>query len=400
MRILLVNHFPLSGSGSGVYTMTIAKFLKKRGHEVRIILPEVTTLYEQLKEIKIHPVYFKKEEIIAGQLPFNFPCFTTHPNSNNNFLELSEGELNLYIQAFDSVIREEVEEFKPDIIHSQHVWILSALASKHSIPLIVTVHGTDLIGYQNPNSTRFFPYVDSVIDQASKLITISRNNYELLSQLFPNVKQKCVLIPNGYDTTTFFLSTEQKKNILSNYGITQEYEKIILFVGKLTYIKGVDLLLNSMVSFKDGNVLTVIAGDGEEKETLLKQKEFLGLSNVVFIGNVTQKELQKLYTIADVSVVPSRKEAFGFVAVESLACGTPVIGTDQGELPNFINEKTGILIATDKEQELTCALKSIIEEKISYQKEEIAQFAQKNYSLEYRIDQLIQLYEQVIKEHS
>lgn len=59
MKVLLINHFPLTGSGSGVYTATTGKFLKDMGIEVRIIMPEVTVNYEKIPGIKIHPVYFK-----------------------------------------------------------------------------------------------------------------------------------------------------------------------------------------------------------------------------------------------------------------------------------------------------------------------------------------------------
>ena len=85
MRILMINHFPLAGSGSGVYTMNIAKSLRDKGHDVCIIMPENRTNFNREDGIKLHPVYFKQKEEIPGQLPFNFPCFTTHPNSTLNF---------------------------------------------------------------------------------------------------------------------------------------------------------------------------------------------------------------------------------------------------------------------------------------------------------------------------
>ena len=103
MKILLINHFPLEGSGSGVYTKNIAKSLIKKGHEVCIIMPENITNYDIIDNIKIHPVYFKDKEIIEGQLPFNFPCFTTHPRSIENFFDMDDDKIDKYISSFDGV---------------------------------------------------------------------------------------------------------------------------------------------------------------------------------------------------------------------------------------------------------------------------------------------------------
>ena len=77
MRILMINHFPLMGSGSGTYTRNLAVHLKELGHEVCIILPENTKDPSAPDGVRLHPVYFTADgssERIEGALPFNFPC--------------------------------------------------------------------------------------------------------------------------------------------------------------------------------------------------------------------------------------------------------------------------------------------------------------------------------------
>ncbi len=119
MKILLINHFPLVGSGSGIYVMNIAKELEKKGHEVCIIMPENTTQIINLENVKIHPVFFKREEIIEGQLDFNFPCMDPHPRSNFLFVDMTELQIKQYETAFRKAIEEEIKKFQPDIIHSR-----------------------------------------------------------------------------------------------------------------------------------------------------------------------------------------------------------------------------------------------------------------------------------------
>ena len=70
--------------------------------------------------------------------------------------------------------------------------------------------------------------------------------------------------------------------------------------------------------------------------------------------------LKDIYNIADVSCVPSRREPFGLVAAEAMACGTPVIATNEGGLPDFINEKVGILVPVDDSEKLALAVKQVI----------------------------------------
>jgi hypothetical protein len=119
VKILLVNHFPLVGSGSGIYVMNIAKNLEQKGHQVCIIMPENTTKIDVIKNVKIHPVYFLREEKIQGQLSFNFPCMDPHPRSNFLFNNMTDEQVKQYENAFKKVIEEEIREFKPDVIHSR-----------------------------------------------------------------------------------------------------------------------------------------------------------------------------------------------------------------------------------------------------------------------------------------
>ena len=390
MRILMINQFPLNGGGSGFYTKNVARNLKALGHEVCIIMPENRTQIETIEGITIKPVFFKKDEIIAGQLPFNFGCFTTHPRSNTTFNKYTEEQLEMYIKAFQTAIEEAIKNFNPDIIHSGHIWILSNIASKYNIPTIITSHGTDIIGHNMWK--KFHKYSNQAIDNCSRVIAISDSNKIDILNAFPNAKDKTIQLRNGYDQSIFKITEYNKKQVLEQLGINREYKKIVLFSGRLVQIKGVDILLKAAKNYEDGNTLTIIAGGGILLEELKKTAEELELKDIIFIGNQTQENLNKLYNISDVLAVPSRVEGFGLVAVEALACGTPVIATNQGGLPEFINEKVGALVNAEDDSGLAKEISKILSGERKFEREELANYAKDNYSQGLLINKVVDLY--------
>ena len=308
MKILMINHFPLAGSGSGTYTRNLAVHLHQLGHEVCIVLPENTDDYSEVEDIRLHPVFFstEKAEIVPGKdysgrsmaeaLPFNFPCFTSHPRSITNFADLNEDELDLYIKAFKAAIDDEIENWKPDIIHGQHVWILPSLAIRKDIPLVLTAHGTDLMGYDKWPHLR--EYAEKAMEACFAVISISKDNCVLLEERFPYQKKKIVMMRNGYDPGIFYPEAQDLDAVTERHGVKKEdYEgtKIVSFAGKLANFKGVDVLLNAVKLYedKDPKTITLIVGDGDEREKLHRQAEDLELKSVRFFGNVSQQELRR-----------------------------------------------------------------------------------------------------------
>lgn len=394
MKVLLINHFPLEGSGSGVYTINVAKSLVAKGHEVSIIMPEVTVNYKRYDNIKLHPVYFYDKEKIDGQLMFNFPCFTTHPRSTNNFFNMTDEEIEEYKSAFDKAIKEEINSFKPDVIHVQHIWILSSLAVKYNVPVVITAHGTDIIGHQR--SKRFHKYTYDAVEKCDHIISISNDNNYLILNNFALAKNKIFLMKNGYDEKVFYKEAYNEQDVLKELGINRSYDKIVCYAGKMTKIKGVDVLLKAAKKYENENVLTLLAGDGELLMDLKKESNKLGLKNVRFLGNFDHDTLRKVYNISDVSVVLSRFEAFGLVAVEALTCGTPVVSSNVGGLPGIINKDVGMVFKVDDEVMLANFINSILNGDKVYDSCYIAKYAQDNYAQAKVIDNLITIYQDII----
>lgn len=395
MRILLINHFPLQGSGSGVYVANIAKTLKKRGHETCIITPENTSHFSDLKDIKLHPVFFKYKEKIEGQQNFNFGCIDPHPRSNLLFGNMTDLQLNQYEDAFRKAIEEEILEFKPDIIHAQHIWIISKVALDYNIPVVITCHGSDIMGYEA--WPKFHRTMYEVVDRCKKIIAISNNSKDVITSIFKENTNKVVTILNGYDEKIFYKEDYNKQETLSKLGIHKNYDKIVCFVGRLAKNKGVDLILHAAKNYEKENVLTLIVGDGEELNNLQRMTQQLELKNIFFSGNQNHDTLRKIYNISNVCVVPSRKEAFGLVALEAIACGTPVVATNKGELPNFVNNKGGILIEEENTLQLENAISKILNNEIIFDSNYLAEYARNNYMQDLFIDNLIDIYKESLR---
>lgn len=396
MRILLINHFPLEGSGSGIYTKNIAFELVRRGHEVAVIYTENED--ETYEEFTCYPIMFKNSMGEDG-LYYDFPCFSSHPRSSYTYYEMDELQIQSYIKAFERVTALAIEEFKPDIIHAQHLWIAPYVAAKFKIPFIATAHGTDIKGFRKDE--RFHSYALEGTQKAAKVITISKNVDEEVKALYGIGDDRRLLIYNGYDEDLFKpLKNATRKEVLNHFNLKIEPEHIVFFAGKLTHFKGVDVLLNAARIYerKNQNIATLIAGNGELYEELLLMKRRLELQNVHFLGHIKQHDLVALYNIADVSVVPSRTEPFGLVAVEALACGTPVVGTNQGGLPDFIIPEVGELVEVEDDLALAEAIESeLVREDKASRRVACHEYAKKHFSWKKTIEKLEEIYQNVLK---
>jgi len=399
MRILLINHFPLEGSGSGTYTRDIAYFLSKRGHEVTVILAE-NREPEPLPGVQLMPVYFNGFEASSDPLPFNFPCFTTHPRSINTFANLTTDELEDYFAAFDAAITEAIDTLQPDIVHVQHIWFLAYLASLHQLPFVITAHGTDLMGHEKWPQLR--EYANIAATACKRVIAISKDNYQLTVSTFSQLKRKTVLLPNGYNNEIFYPDEQDRSELLASYSVPYSTERIILFAGKLTNFKGVDVFLHAVKKYEEeypGAFVTLIAGAGQEDANLRELAQELELKSTYFLGHRSQAQLRELYSTADIFVMPSRFEPFGLVALEAMACGLPVVATNQGGLPDFVVKEVGTVTVCDPDALYQAAMKELnINEITPGRREIVAAYALNGYSMVHYAEELERIYLEVLAE--
>ena len=151
-NILIVTAFPTHGAGSGALVTTQAKSYVEDGHNVVIITGNNRTDFDKLEGVRYHVVPFTAEsenaEKIPGQVPFNYLMFTTHTESTANFWNADLKTIEMYCENFKKALQEEVKNFNPEVIHAQHNWLLSSEATRMGKPVVTTIHGTDLMGYE------------------------------------------------------------------------------------------------------------------------------------------------------------------------------------------------------------------------------------------------------------
>ena len=395
MKVLIPNHFPLEGSGSGIYTQNVARELREQGHEALVITPS----HDQQEgyPFQVRSILFSPDAGEAqtnDRLPFNFPCFTTHPLSTTKYSDLDEAQRAQYVASFESAIFEEVNSWRPNIIHAQHLWTTAYVASKLSIPYVATAHGTDLMGFRWYEEWRAMALEGAA--KASAIIAVSGEVARDTLDLYEVPKDRVHTIWNGFNTEIFRVMPIERDDVLRGHGLEAGVEVLIAFTGKLAEFKGIDVLLQAAATYEKalGNVTTLIVGDGGLLSELQSLVNELDLQGVHFLGHQAQDEVARIMNVSDLAVVPSRVEPFGLVAIEALACGTPVVATNQGGLPEFVNESVGALVDVDDSQGLAEAIDREIESGSKRVKgPTAAEYARKGFSWSTQVGKMIELYE-------
>lgn len=480
MNILQVTGFPNNGAGSGTLITTQAEGFVKQGHNICTILSENRTDFPRVPGVKYHLVPFTAEngtpEKIEGQLDFNFPMFTTHTRSTSTFWNLNLDQIKAIEEKYRQAIDEEIKSFKPDVIHGQHNWIHNAIATESGIPTVVTIHGTDLMGYKRSLDTlkelraklkegnlsneelqelkaqadKYFHLVEMAKKSAKnsqRIVVISEDQRKQFCELFPDEADKVVLVKNGYNPDVFHVMEDVDKDTLfdsltsdrSEDGkLPKDYDNMALFVGKFADFKGIDVLLdatkkNEEACEKEGKkLLTVVVGTGALEPELKAQAEELGLKNLHFVGLQGHTVIRQLQNLADISVVPSRKEPFGLVVIEGTACGHPVVATNSGGIPDIMNTtgKTikeyynpetdskdqsilapnagtkgtyttdlGMLVPVDDSDELSGAMMDIFDGRVTFDNDAIAKYTKDTYSQEAINTELLDIFSQAVKSY-
>ncbi|NLJ60014.1 MAG: glycosyltransferase family 4 protein [Firmicutes bacterium] len=251
-----------------------------------------------------------------------------------------------------------------DIIHA-HDWhsAFAAKSLKHAlkIPLVFTVHSTEY-GRNRGIHSDLQRYIHEIewmgTYEAWRVICCSKYMSSELRRIFSLPEDKIDVIPNGVDPP-HLPEQELINEIRSRYAGSGE--RLVFYVGRLVYEKGVHVLLSSIpkVLEEAKNTRFVIAGDGYYAGVLREKADNLGIGDhVSFVGRISDRERDAFYAIADAAVFPSLYEPFGIVALEGMARGVPVVVSDTGGLGEVVrHEETGLKVYSGDADSLAWGIK-------------------------------------------
>jgi glycosyltransferase involved in cell wall biosynthesis len=257
---------------------------------------------------------------------------------------------------------------KIDIFHA-HDWLVATagIGLKHVFrkPFFATVHSTE-IGRRNGihfDYERMIHETEAWLTyEAWKVICCSDYMVQHVKWAFGLPPDKLVMIPNGVNAQVYTKNNKESlAQFRSKYALPEE--KIVLFVGRLVYEKGVHVLVNAAPKvLQETNAKFIIVGNGYMKDQLSTLANGMGLAHkVMFTGFLDDETLRKLQRCADVSVVPSLFEPFGIVALEAMAAKSPVVVSDTGGLSEIVNHDIdGVKVYTGNPDSLAWGINRVL----------------------------------------
>ncbi len=358
MKVVLFSSYLYGKTVGGVeiHTFYLAKSLTRLGVNVVLAHPvlayEDSFLEEEIYGVKIAKIFIKSRFVRI----FSFIERFNGAGFGILLALIGKIKFNLYYRR----IYKAVVNYSPDLVH-QHDYLASLLLSKKlakKVPVIWTNHLGEYLYLGKFALTRLFQA--RFISHNARIIGPSK-------ELVP-VRSRSIYIPNGVDTTYFRpVSETQKLELQRREGIVGKVvffcprrwapTKGVLFLARA--IKSLDAeVLNRCMFLFTGSDSDGFAKYGKKVRILL---ETFSPEYVRLLGNLEHNKLLKYYQTADVAVVPSLMEATSLAALEAMACGVPVLGTNVGGIPEVVNDgKDGWLVTPADPNSLAMAITRIV----------------------------------------
>ena len=383
------------------------------------------------------PIYIKDICRLLSR-DFQIDIFTRKNAFDENIVELFPGvnvikveagpvefipkeEIYLYLNEFFMNTSRWIEKNKKEysLVHS-HYWYSGNVALKlkdyFEIPMVHNCHSLGRVKYEILKEDKP-PFADMrlleeelILKRANAIIASTPQEVKNILDFYNIAGENIELIRAGVDERLF--KPIEKMVAIKEIGL--DFKNIILFVGRITKAKGLRILIKALAKVKrEFNIelkLFVIGGDvsntmhseieSNEKEYIKKLINKINLSDdVVFLGPIEREKLPYYYSVADICVVPSLYESFGLVAVEAMACGTPVIASKVGGLAHTIKDGySGLHFVPGRSDHLAKKILGIItdSERLKEMGINARIRAAKEFGLERTVRQIKELYESLI----
>jgi D-inositol-3-phosphate glycosyltransferase len=353
-----------------------------------------------------------------GNRVVHVPAGPEHP--------LPKEELADHIPEFVAGIKEFTEHkgLAYDLVHS-HYWMsgIAARELKESWHTPV-VHMFHTLGVMKQRVARSASESDGdyrlkgeqeILRFADRIVAATQAELAQLQWLYQADTRKVVVVPPGVDVSRFYpIPKDEAKEYIG----VPPCDRMLLFVGRIEPLKGLDTLIEAIGQMRNAGLfidqpicLTVIGGDPDvspeamsaEMARLKALRERSGVGDLVtFIGKRDQDTLPYYYSAAEAVVMPSYYESFGMVALEAMACGTPVVASEVGGLAFLVQDGiTGYTVPVDEPDALAEKLTVLIEDAALRARmgKQAAHFAQE-YAWERIAKKMLNVYEMTLREYS
>lgn len=385
--------------GMNVYVRDLTRYLGQRGVQVDVF----TRSQDEHVPHVLHDLGY-------GNRVVHVPAGPESP--------VSKLELTRYLPQFVQGVCDfaDAKGLKYDLIHS-HYW-MSGIAARDlkaawNVPVVHMFHTLGLMKQRvarTPGEAEGDYRLEGereVLQLADRIVAATPAELAQLQWLYHADTRKVVIIPPGVDISRFYpIPPDEAKEVIG----VPPCDKTLLFVGRIEPLKGVDTLIKAIALMQAKQVyvcLVVIGGDvdsdidsqNDEMERLKAMREEAGLRDLVtFLGKRSQDTLPYYYSAAEAVVVPSHYESFGMVALEAMACGTPVVASQVGGLAFLVRDGvTGYTVPVDEPQALADRLTLLMQDETLRRKmgrqalQEARQYAWENIAA-----RIIELYQQVL----
>jgi len=338
--------------GMSVYIQELSKALSKNGISTDVFTlcqglykdqspAPITSLFKNVRLIKLN---VKTDQKITKENLFNY--------------------LPEVFEAFNHTI--DREKLSYNLIHS-HYWLSAVLGDRitemRGIPHIITFHTLGKVKNQVcPQESEpdvRIQHEKKLTEKCSRIIASTNNEKNDLISLYNAVAEKVSVVQAGVDLELF--KPLKKDSARKKIGFNDSAH-LLLYVGRNVPVKGLDRLLKTMPAINLKTLgsqrlqkqfrLLIIGGDDESQNLVSMIHDLNIQKDVELVGRIDHKAMPVYYNAADILVVPSYHESFCLAGIESLACGTQVVCTPVGVMPEVINDTNGCMLMEGSNKEM------------------------------------------------
>jgi glycosyltransferase involved in cell wall biosynthesis len=281
------------------------------------------------------------------------------PYRSRRFCDLDKPDLDEYESCFAGLMETVVKRFKPDIIHSHHLWVLTSLARRTftDLPIVATCHGSDLRQFRN--CSHLTKRVAEGCRRLDAVMALSRTQKSDIEKLYGVPPKRLHVVGAGYNDSLFFRAIKPDPKPVQ-----------MIYAGKLSRAKGVAWLLRvlSKLELPAWKLHLVGSGSGAEKEDCLKLARSLG-ERVRSYGAVDQKKLAAIMKQCHLFILPSFYEGMPLVLLEALASGCRVIANDLPGIKELIGDLKVDFVSLVKTPRLVAMDTPVVEDEEAFEQE-------------------------------